>query len=255
MIQYPDFKPTATSNARTVKVKSFPIFRSDTIATLTYAPIIPITNIPNCEWNYLRAVLPAEATPISLTLWSQAASNAVTTATINIGTIMPYVSISAAGTTATVTFALPHQLTTSDFIFVKGSGQANFDTSAATAVASVPSTTTITYTISSTTATSTQGELVCLSYYLYGFDVKTAATGKGQVFPNPITRFGFAPNAAGTYQAGQFHVGFPNTNPITTDLDWGQPFQGGDQGIVVTYAETGTASTSGGPWVVYFEYV
>lgn len=255
MIQYPDLKPIPSSNCRTVKVKSFPIYRSDTVATLTYAPVIPITNIPNCEWNYLRATLPAAATPISLTLWSQAASNAVTTATINIGTIMPYVSISAAGTTATVTFALPHQLTTSDFIFVKGSGQPNFDTSAATAVASVPSATTITYTISSTTATSTQGELVCLSYYLYGFDVKTAATGKGQVFPNPVTRFGYAPNATGAYQPGQYHVGFPNTNPITTDLDWGQPFQGGDQGIVVTYAETGGASSSGGPWVVYFEYV
>jgi hypothetical protein len=254
MIQYPDLKPMASSNARTVKVKSFPIYRSDTVATLTFGTVIPITTMPNTEWNYTRATLPASATPLSLGMWSQAASNAGTTATVNIGTVMPYISISAAGTTATVTFALPHQLTTADFIFVKGSGQANFDTSAATAVASVPTATTITYTISSTTATATQGELVCLSYYLYAYDVKTVASGKGQVVPNAVTRFGFMPNAAGTYQTGQFHVGFPNINPITTDTDWGQPFQGGDQQIVVTYAETGTASSTGGPWVVYFEY-
>lgn len=255
MIQYPDLFPSASSNAKTDHVKSFPIFRSDTVATLTYTPLNQgITTVPfNAEWNYTRCVLPAAATPLCMTFWSQAGSNAGTTATMNLGAVMPYISISAAGTTATVTFALPHRLTTSDFIFVQGTGVANFNTSSATAVASVPSTTTITYTISSTTATSTQGELVCLSYFFYGFSVLGSA-GNGHTVPNAVTRFGYAPNATGAYQPGMFHVGFPNTNPITGDLDWGQPLQGGDLILVPTYAETGTASTSGGPWVVSIWY-
>jgi hypothetical protein len=253
MILYPDFKPLAASNAKTDHVKSFPIFRSDTVATLTYGQIIPIGTIPNTEWNYARAVLPAAATPLCMTFWSQAGSNAGTTATINLGAVMPYVSISAAGTTATVTFALPHRLTTADFIFVQGTGVANFNTAAATAVASVPSATTITYTIASTTATTTQGELVCLSYYFYNFSVLGSA-GNGHTVPNAISRFGFAPNATGAYQSGMFHVGFPNINPITSDTDWGYPIQGGDQILVPTYAETGTASSTGGPWVVNIWY-
>lgn len=253
MIQFPDLFPTSSSQSKDVKAKCFPVYRSDLVANLTYNPTIAVTTVPLIQWNLGRCILPAAATPLGLSYWSQAGSNASLTATMNLGIVMPYVSISAAGTTATVTFALPHRLTTSDFIFVKGSGQANFDTSAATAVASVPSTTTITYTISSTTATSTQGELVCLSYYFYGVSVLTTA-GVGQYVPSGVSRFGYAPNAAGTYQPGMFHVGSPNTNSVTGDLDWGQPLQGGDQILVPTYAETGTASSSGGPWDITIWY-
>lgn len=262
MIQYPDLFPSSSSNAKTDHVKSFPIFRSDTISSLTYTPLNQgITSVPfNAEWNFTRCILPAAATPLCMTFWSQAGANTGGTtpaASINLGAVMPYINISAAGTTATVTFALPHRLTTSDFIFVQGTGVANFNTSVATAVASVPSATTITYTISSTTATSTQGELVCLSYFFYGFSVLGSA-GNGHTVPNAVSRFGYAPNAAGTYQPGMYHVGSPNVNPITGDNDWGQPLQGGDLILVPTYAESAASglvpSTSGGPWVVSIWY-
>ncbi|MGN6812552.1 MAG: hypothetical protein ACTHMP_16940 [Thermomicrobiales bacterium] len=58
--------------------------------------------------------------------------------------------------------------------------------------------------------------------YLNGFDVN-GATGSGQQVPSAAT----LPSAALT----------------------------ADTGITATYAETGTASTSGGPWQVVVEYV
>jgi len=60
--------------------------------------------------------------------------------------------------------------------------------------------------------------------YLNALDVKTAATGAGQVTPNGGLLF--APTVAAS-----------------------------DITVTATYAETGTASTSGGPWTIILEYV
>src|ERR1700756_1276530 len=129
MIQYPDLFPTSSSNAKVDHVKSFPIYRADLVASLAYTASITATTIPSAQGNFARAVLPAAATPLAMTIWSQTGSDAGTTAAINIGAVMPYVQISAAGPTATVTFALPHQLTTADLITVSGCATANFNVS------------------------------------------------------------------------------------------------------------------------------
>lgn len=69
------------------------------------------------------------------------------------------------------------------------------------------------------------------SEYLSGYDVKTAASGAGLTFPN-----------------AQLLIGY-NTVPadlakLSTDVT-----------ITGTYAETGAASSSGGPWTIEVFYV
>ncbi len=61
-------------------------------------------------------------------------------------------TISRTTTVATITFPSPHGLTTADSVIVTGTGSTNLDGSFA--VASVPSSTTVTYTVSNTGITS-----------------------------------------------------------------------------------------------------
>jgi len=76
-----------------------------------------------------------------------------------------------------------------------------------------------------TTATIGIGSTVASNQFMTGFDVKTAATGEGYV------------------PSGAAAVGSALATPLTADT----PIYG-------IYAETGTASTVGGPWVVKVEY-
>lgn len=76
-----------------------------------------------------------------------------------------------------------------------------------------------------TTATVGIGSTTSANEYMTGYDVKTAGTGEGY---NP---------------AGGAAVGSAMATPIASDL----PVYG-------IYAETGTASTTGGPWTIKLEY-
>lgn len=76
-----------------------------------------------------------------------------------------------------------------------------------------------------TTATIGIGSSVSANEYMTGYDVKTAATGEG-----------YSP-------AGAAAVGSALGTKLTADRSvWG------------IYAETGTASNTGGPWIVKVEY-
>lgn len=77
-----------------------------------------------------------------------------------------------------------------------------------------------------TTATINVGLNSTSNQFLSGFDVKTSTTGAGQVLPNGATNL----------QASVGSTVSPQV-PVTGK-----------------YAETGTASTSGGPWYVEMEY-
>jgi hypothetical protein len=76
-----------------------------------------------------------------------------------------------------------------------------------------------------TTAVVSIGSTSSANEYLASFDVKTAATGEGY---NP---------------AGAAAVGTAMCAKLTGDVD-----------VYAKYAETGTASTTGGPWFVKIEY-
>jgi len=76
-----------------------------------------------------------------------------------------------------------------------------------------------------TTATISFGSSATATEYVSGFDVKAAATGEGY---SPV---------------GAAAVGSTFGVPITTDVQ-----------VYGIYAETGTASTTGGPWIVKLEY-
>lgn len=76
-----------------------------------------------------------------------------------------------------------------------------------------------------TTAVVSIGSTSTATEYLASFDVKTAATGEGY---NP---------------AGAAAVGSAMATKLTVDTP-----------VYAKYAETGTASTTGGPWVVKIEY-
>lgn len=76
-----------------------------------------------------------------------------------------------------------------------------------------------------TTATIGIGSTASANEYMTGFDVKTAATGEGY---NP---------------AGAAAVGSALYSKLTSDIT-----------VYGIYAETGTASSAGGPWYVKVEY-
>ena len=76
-----------------------------------------------------------------------------------------------------------------------------------------------------TTATISAGSTVTANEFLNGFDVKTAATGTGYSV------------------AGGAAVGTAMATPLTVDTP-----------VYARYAETGTASTTGGPWWIKIEY-
>ena len=76
-----------------------------------------------------------------------------------------------------------------------------------------------------TTATISFGSSATATEYVSGYDVKAAATGEGY---SPV---------------GAAAVGTAFGVPITADAQ-----------IYGIYAETGTASTTGGPWIVKLEY-
>lgn len=75
------------------------------------------------------------------------------------------------------------------------------------------------------TATISVGTTTTANEYINGYDVKTAATATGY---NP---------------AGSKAVGTAFGTPLTSDV-----------AVYAKYAETGTASTTGGPWIVKLEY-
>lgn len=77
-----------------------------------------------------------------------------------------------------------------------------------------------------TTATISVGSTATSNEYINGYDVKTAATATGY---NP---------------AGAKAVGTAMMSKLTSDTP-----------VYAKYAETGTASTTGGPWYVKVEYV
>jgi len=76
-----------------------------------------------------------------------------------------------------------------------------------------------------TTGTISVGSTATSNEYLSAYDVKTAATGEGY---NP---------------AGAAAVGTAFMEKLTSDKP-----------VYAVYAETGTASTAGGPWYVKIEY-
>lgn len=76
-----------------------------------------------------------------------------------------------------------------------------------------------------TTATVSFGSSVTATEYVSGFDVKTAATGEGY---SPV---------------GAAAVGSAFGVAVANDIV-----------VYGKYAETGTASTTGGPWIVKLEY-
>lgn len=76
-----------------------------------------------------------------------------------------------------------------------------------------------------TSATIGIGSSTSANEYMASYDVKTAATGEGY---NP---------------AGGAAVGTAMVNKLSADVS-----------VYGKYAETGTASTAGGPWVVKVEY-
>jgi hypothetical protein len=76
-----------------------------------------------------------------------------------------------------------------------------------------------------TTATVGIGSSTSANEYMTGFDVKTAATGEGYNI------------------AGAAAVGSAMATPIANDVV-----------VYGIYAETGTASTTGGPWTIKLEY-
>lgn len=76
-----------------------------------------------------------------------------------------------------------------------------------------------------TTANISVGSTVTATEYLSAFDVKTAATGEGY-------------SAAGAAAVGSAFM-----EKLTADVP-----------VYAKYAETGTASTVGGPWYVKIEY-
>ena len=75
-----------------------------------------------------------------------------------------------------------------------------------------------------TTATISVGRTGTATYFLNASDVKTAATATGQQAP--------------TTNVTNLHT------PLTSDTQ-----------VIGTYAETGGASSTGGPWTVMIEYI
>jgi hypothetical protein len=201
--------PTGLPVPKTDSVKQVQLTRSNTLAAAT----APKTLLG----------LPKGAVITSVEIFSQLAADPLTSADISVGRVLPGTfSITAAGTTATVTTALPHGYGTSGtfLVHIIGSNTANFNTSAAT-TATVTSATTFTYTISSTTATDTSGTVYLLDQFLNTIDVKTAA---GLITPTTKIR-----NVMVAMQSDTLVVGF--------------------------YKEAGTASTVGGPFYIVISYI
>lgn len=301
MIILPEFQVTATSNIKASYCKTLQITRSDTTFTFGSSGV-----------NLVKGVIPADATLQDINVWTNTGSNAGTSATVGVGAIIPFTSISAAGTTATVTCPVQHNLVVGDTIVVNGTGQANFDCTLGSpkTVASVPTSTTFTYTISSTTATSTVGAIGCTSYFF----VPASALNTSQLTPtvgaspyaytapaigdvvvqggtvSAITRTrpgqsavnigvtaGIIPVQAGdvvttTYSVAPTITFIPaerSANGYLTTVTkrvgppstgW-QPANGAgfpnglDVQMFGFYTETGSASTSGGPWYATVWYV
>jgi len=156
MIILPELQVTATSNMKASYCKTLQVLRTDN--TFTY-------NNQTGGVNLVKAIIPADATLQDFQIWTGTGSNAGTSATLYVGVIVPFTSISAAGTTATVTTTVNHNLVTGDTIVVNGTGQANFDKATPVSI-TVVNATSFTYTISSTTATSTIGAIGCTSYFM-----------------------------------------------------------------------------------------
>jgi hypothetical protein len=300
MIILPEFQVTATSNMKASYCKTLQITRSDNTFTNTASGV-----------NLVKAIIPADATLQDFQIWTGTGSNAGTSANLYLGVILPFVSISAAGTTATVTTAVNHNLVTGDQIVVNGTGQANFDKATPVAITVVNSTS-FTYTISSTTATSTVGAIGVASYFItptsalnssqitvsvgaspFAYTVPTYGNiivSGGTVSSITITRPGGAQVSVGatagmfavqagdvittTYSvaptitfipADRAAVGYLNTVTKRVgppSVGWvnatsgtaGVPI-GSDVQVFGMYQETGTTSTSGGPWYVTVWYV
>ena len=298
MILLPEFQVTATSNIKASYCKTLQITRSDSTFTSGSTGV-----------NLVKAVIPADATLQDFQIWTGTGSNAGTSANVYVGAIIPFSNITAAGTTATVTTPVQHNLVTGDTIVVNGTGQANFDQASPVAI-TVVSSTSFTYTISSTTATSTIGAIGCTSYFLtptsvlngsniavsvgaspfaytvpaYGTLVIQGGTvssvtlqrpggsavnigvtaGPIPVQPGDIvtTTYTVAPTltfipadraATGYLNTVTKRVGPPSVGwqPVGTS---GLPL-GTDVQIFGMYKETGSASSSGGPWYVTIWYV
>lgn len=256
MIQYPEIYPQATSNAKDVYVKSIIGTRTDT--TFTFNQSGTVDRSTPAGVNLVRAIIPADATILQIGYTAAVASNAVTTATLSLGVLVPFISIVSVTTTATVTTAMPHGLTTADFIVVNGAETANHNVAVQTAVASVPTANTFTYTITSQAGTSVQGRIGCTSYFIKNADVKTAGTAIGQQWPS-VLRLGANANANG-FTSGMmaasgwpFPSNFPGPAGAATNAGSGLPI-GTNIVLFPFYVETGGASSLGGPWTINVIY-
>lgn len=306
----PEFLVTATSNVKDSLCKTIQITRSDN--TFTYNAL----GSKGTNNSLVKAMMPADATVQDIQVWTSAGSNAGTSATLSVGAIIPFTSISAAGTTATVTTPVYHNLATGDTIVVNGTGQANFDKATPVAI-TVTGNTTFTYTITSTTATSTTGSIGCTNYFFTPVSVLNATQVAPTVGASPwsytaptygslviqggtvsavtITRSGQSAVNIGvtagmfyvqagdvitiTYSAAPTVIFIPhdrsNNGYLTTvTRHVGPPSVGwvgssvasqhgtrtlmvGRQDVQVfgMYQETGSASSSGGPWYATIWYV
>ena len=163
MIFLPEFQVTATSNSKPSYCKTIAINRTDNTLLQTGSGA-----------NLVKAMIPADATLQDFCLYSATGSNAGTSATVYVGAVVPFTSITSTTTTATVTTPVIHNLVTGDVIVVNGTGQANFDKATPVAI-TVVSSTVFTYTITSTAATSTVGAIVCASYFMNPASVLNSA--------------------------------------------------------------------------------
>lgn len=232
MIFLPEFQVTATSNVKASYCKTMQINRTDNVFTNTGSGV-----------NVVKAILPADATLQDFQVWTSAGSNAGTSATLSIGAVVPFTSITAAGTTATVTTPVLHNLVTGDTIVVNGTGQANFDKATAVAV-TVTSTTTFTYTISSTTATATVGSIGCTSYFLSPLSVLNGSQVAPTVGASPWTyvvpAYGNLVIQAGTVSA--VTITRPGGSPVNIGVQAGMfPVQTGDS-VIITYTVAPTVT-------------
>jgi hypothetical protein len=300
MILLPELQVTATSNIKASYCKTIQVLRTDNTFTATKSGV-----------NLVKATIPADATLQDFQIWTGTGSNAGTSANLYVGAIVPFTSISSTTTTATVVTPVLHNLVTGDTIVVNGTGQANFDQATPVSI-TVTNSTTFTYTITSTNATSIIGNIGCTSYFL----TPTSALNTTQVVPavgaSPfaytvpaygnlvissgtvsavtITRAGqsavnigvvagMVPVQAGdvvtvtytvapvmtfipadrsavgylitvTKRVGPPNVGWVNAATGTAGVPIGTDLQ-----VFAMYKETGTASSSGGPWFITIWYV
>jgi len=296
---------STTSGVRTLLCKTFQVRISDNLLQLQTGNTnqfgYPVGGAGMGNARGLKVVLPGTATIAGIGLYNNAVSNTTGTGAagqLTVGRAIPFLTMVATGaTTLTVTCKFAHGLTSSDTIHIQGSGVATFDTVAATTfnglstftiqnkqpltvTPSASDPTVFTVTIPSTTVntTSTQGVIVCTSYYTNA-NVQSGGLATGMQWL-PVKNVGsFAATTPTAYwQAATTYVGAtapgvvsaPGTPPVWCVSGALSPLLGADgnynyfveptqdaqiYAFFQEYATSGfVAATSGGPWTMFIYY-